>query len=187
MPTKIFLFYIVFLFLDFQALLTDEREKIIQNLNKVNSIKFNFVQTSNNISENGICFLEFPKKLKCVYFDKNQKVLIINNKTLAISQKRYKKTYYYSNVGSPFEKILDKKKLVSVLKTSKLKVNDKIIKLTSFDSHEQRLSIIFNKKNYSLLGWEAVDKFNNNISFFITIISTNEKIDSKEFKIPTLN
>jgi outer membrane lipoprotein-sorting protein len=82
---------------------------------------------------------------------------------------------------------LDKKKLVSVLKTSKLKVNDKIIKLTSFDSHEQRLSIIFNKKNYSLLGWEAVDKFNNNISFFITIISTNEKIDSKEFKIPTLN
>jgi outer membrane lipoprotein-sorting protein len=90
-PTKIFLFYIVFLFLDFQALLTDEREKIIQNLNKVNSIKFNFVQTSNNISENGICFLEFPKKLKCVYFDKNQKVLIINNKTLAISQKRYKK------------------------------------------------------------------------------------------------
>ena len=82
---------------------------------------------------------------------------------------------------------MDKKKLVSILKTSKLKVDDKIIKLTSFDSHEQKLSIIFNKKNYTLLGWEAIDKFNNNISFFITIISTNEKIDSTEFKIPTLN
>ena len=30
-----------------------EKEKIIENLKKINSIKFNFTQTTNDITENG--------------------------------------------------------------------------------------------------------------------------------------
>ena len=171
MLKKITLFFIVFIFLDIQ-LFANEKEIIIQKLNKINSIKFNFVQTTNNKREEGICLLKFPKKLKCIYDDKNQKELIINNKTL---------------VNSPFEKILEKKKLLNILRLSKLNKKNKIIIFENFDEQNQILNILFNEIDYSLLGWEMVDKFNNNIIFLINIISTNKKFSPTEFKIPTLN
>ena len=186
MLKKITLFFIVFIFLDIQ-LLADEKEIIIQKLNKINSIKFNFVQTSNNKREEGICLLKFPKRLKCIYNDKNQKELIINNKTLVIMQKRYNKTYYYSIVNSPFEKKLEKKKLLNILRTSKLNKKNEVIIFENFDEQNQILNILFNEIDYSLLGWEMVDKFNNNIIFLINIISTNKKFSPTEFKIPRLN
>ncbi len=39
-----------------------EKEKIIENLKKINSIKFNFTQTTNDITENGNCIIVYPKK-----------------------------------------------------------------------------------------------------------------------------
>ena len=44
-----------------------EKEKIIENLKKINSIKFNFTQVTNNITENGNCIIVYPKKIRCLY------------------------------------------------------------------------------------------------------------------------
>jgi hypothetical protein len=39
-----------------------EKERIIENLKKINSIKFNFTQITNDITENGNCLIVYPKK-----------------------------------------------------------------------------------------------------------------------------
>ena len=39
-----------------------EKDKIIENLKKINSIKFNFTQNTNDIVENGDCLIVYPKK-----------------------------------------------------------------------------------------------------------------------------
>ena len=54
---------------------------------------FKLDSSTNNKKETGSCLLKFPGKLKCEYFDDKQKELIINNKRLAITQKRYDKTF----------------------------------------------------------------------------------------------
>ena len=47
-----------------------EKEKIIKNLKKINSIKFNFTQITNDIIENGNCLIVYPKK--CVVYTKKK-------------------------------------------------------------------------------------------------------------------
>ena len=44
-----------------------EKEKIIENLKKINSIKFNFTQITNDVTENGSCLIVYPKKMRCLY------------------------------------------------------------------------------------------------------------------------
>ena len=92
------------LFLTFYSseLLATEKEKIIKKLKETRSISFNFTQKTNSVIENGWCILAFPNKLKCVYDDKKQKELILNNNTLSITQKRYDKTFLYPVSKSPF-------------------------------------------------------------------------------------
>tara|TARA_B100000965_G_scaffold2272_1_gene1793 strand:+ start:204 stop:455 length:252 start_codon:yes stop_codon:yes gene_type:complete len=80
----------------------NQKDQIITQLNNLNSLEFTFKQLVNEKLEEGSCLLEFPGKLKCEYFDSKQKELIINDKRLAITQKRYNKTYYYPISKSPF-------------------------------------------------------------------------------------
>ena len=87
-----------------------EKNQIINQLNGLNSLEFTFNQFVNEKKEKGSCLLKFPGKLKCNYFDNKEKELIINNKKLAITQKRYNKTYRYPISKSPFLNILYKEK-----------------------------------------------------------------------------
>ena len=73
--------------------------------------------------------MQFPGKLRCEYFDDKQKELVVNDKRLAITQKRYNKTYYYPISDSPFLNILYKDKLLEIVKSGKLEAKDKLIKL----------------------------------------------------------
>ena len=75
------------------SLLANEKDQIVAQLNSINSLEFTFDQLINEKAEKGSCLLEFPGKLKCNYFDDKEKELVINNKRLAITQKRYDKTY----------------------------------------------------------------------------------------------
>ena len=61
--------YIVLTMLIFLSVDTkgSEKEKIIENLKKINSIKFNFTQITNDIIENGNCLIVYPKKMRCLY------------------------------------------------------------------------------------------------------------------------
>ena len=72
----------------------NEKSKIIAQLNDLNSLKFTFDQLINEKTEKGSCLLEFPGKLKCNYFDDKKKELVINNKRLAITQKKLLSHYH---------------------------------------------------------------------------------------------
>ena len=60
------------------------KEKIIENLNNIKNVDFNFEQNINGKIENGNCTLEYPKKIFCKYAKSNNKILVSNGKSLVI-------------------------------------------------------------------------------------------------------
>ena len=162
-----------------------EKDQIVAQLNNLSSLEFTFNQIVNDKTEKGSCLLEFPGKLKCDYFDDKKKELIINNKKLAITQKRYKKTYHYPIANSPFLNILYKDKLLEIIKSGKLELSDRIIKLVYLDHNE--ITVFFDNKTLDLKGWQITDQYNNNINFSLNIVSRNDIFKKGTFKIPEIN
>jgi outer membrane lipoprotein-sorting protein len=181
---KIFYILLIYLFTTFE-LLSNEKTKIIDQLNNLSSIEFTFNQLINDKEEKGNCFLVFPGKLKCEYFDNKQKELVINNKKLSITQKRYKKTYHYPISKSPFLNILYKDKLLEIVSRGKIKKSSNVIRLIYNDKNE--IAVLFDKKNLELKGWEIKDQYNNNIIFLLDIVSRNDTYPKNTFKIPDIN
>ena len=167
------------------TLLGSEKKKIIEQLKILSSIEFTFKQLINDREEEGNCFLVFPGKLKCEYFDDKQKELIINNKRLSITKKRYNKTYHYPISKSPFLNILYKDKLLEIVNNGKIEKSDSIIRLVYSDANE--IAVLFDKKNLELKGWEIKDQYNNNIIFLLNIVSKNDTYPKSTFKLPDLN
>ena len=180
---KIFLisFFLLFSF----NLRANEKIKIINQLKSLNSLEFTFNQIINDKTEKGSCLLEFPGKLKCEYFDDKKKELIINKKRLAITQKRYDKTYYYPISRSPFLNILYKEKLLEIVKTGEIEKENQIIKLSFLDENE--INVLFDRKTLDLKGWKIIDQYNNSINFSLNIISKNDIYQKGTFKIPEIN
>ena len=166
-------------------LLANEKDKILNKLNDLNSLEFTFNQKINNKIEKGNCILEFPGKLKCKYFDDKEKELVINNKKLAITQKRYNKTYHYPISKSPFLNILYKDKILNIIQSGKLKFTDEVIQLVYLEDNE--ITVLFDKKTFDLRGWQIIDQYNNNINFSLNIIAKNDIFEKGTFKIPEIN
>ncbi len=166
-------------------LLANEKDQIIIQLNNLNSLEFTFDQLINEKKEKGSCLLEFPGKLKCNYFDDKKKELVINNKRLAITQKRYNKTYHYPISKSPFLNILYKDKLLEIVQSGNLESSDQIIKLVYLGENE--ITVFFDKKNLDLKGWEIKDQYNNNINFSLNIVAKNDVFKKGTFKVPEIN
>ena len=163
----------------------NEKSQIIIQLNNLNSLEFTFDQLINEKTEKGSCLLEFPGKLKCNYFDDKEKELVINNKRLAITQKKYNKTYHYPISKSPFLNILYKDKLLEIVQSGELELTDKIIKLIYLGDNE--ITVFFDKKTLDLKGWQIIDQYNNNINFSLKILSKNDVYKKEIFKIPSIN
>jgi len=181
---KFFKLFLIFFFLA-ANLFANEKNQIINQLNSLNSLEFTFNQFINDKIEKGSCLLEFPGKLKCDYFDEKEKELIINNKRLAITQKKYNKTYYYPISKSPFLNILNKDKLLEIVQLGELEVNDQMIRLNY--SSENQVSVLFDRKNLDLKGWEIIDQYNNNINFTLNVVAKNDVYKKDTFKIPEIN
>ena len=181
---KYFKIFIFFIFLS-TNLSASEKDQIITQLNTLNSLEFTFDQIINDKTEKGSCLLEFPGKLKCDYFDDKKKELIINKKRLAITQKRYNKTYYYPISKSLCLNILYKDKLLEIVKSGKLDLSDQIIKLVYLGENE--ITVFFDKKTWDLKGWRIIDQYNNNINFSLKIIAKNDVFKKGTFKIPEMN
>jgi outer membrane lipoprotein-sorting protein len=181
---KFYKIFTIFILLSVN-LSADEKDQIITQLKNLNSLEFTFDQVVNDKTEKGSCLLEFPGKLKCDYFDDKKKELIINKKRLAITQKRYNKTYYYPISRSPFLNILYKDKLLEIVKSGELKLSNQTIKLVYLDDKE--ITIFFDKKTLDLKGWQIIDQYNNNINFFLKIVSKNVVFKKGTFKIPEMN
>ena len=179
-------FLLILLFTSFSFNLSaNQKDQIITQLNNLNSLEFTFKQLVNEKLEEGSCLLEFPGKLKCEYFDSKQKELIINDKRLAITQKKYNKTYYYPISKSPFLNILYKDKLLEIVKSGKLELTEQLIKLIYLN--ESDITVFFDKKTLDLKGWEIIDQYNNNINFSLNVISKNDVYTKDTFKIPNIN
>ncbi|MDC1092501.1 outer membrane lipoprotein carrier protein LolA [Pelagibacteraceae bacterium] len=163
----------------------NEKEQIITQLNNLNSLEFTFDQLINEKNEKGSCLLEFPGKLKCNYFDDKQKELVINNKRLAITQKRYNKTYHYPISNSPFMNILYKDKLLEIVKSGEIELTNQIIKLIYLGDDE--ITVFFDRKTLDLKGWQIIDQYNNNINFSLSIVAKNDVFKKDIFKIPEIN
>ena len=163
----------------------NEKDQIINQLNDLNSLEFTFNQVINEKTEKGSCLLEFPGKLKCTYFDDKEKELVINNKKLAITQKRYNKTYYYPISKSPFFKILYKDKLLEIVQDGELESTKQIIKLIYLSNDE--ITILFDKQTLDLKGWRIIDQYNNSINFSLNIVAKNDVFKKSTFKIPEIN
>ena len=181
---KIFLTKIFFILVS-ANLFANEKNQIITQLNNLNSLEFTFDQFINEKPEKGSCLLEFPGKLKCNYFDDKKKELVINNKRLAITQKRYNKTYHYPISKSPFLNILYKDKLLEIVQSGKLERTDQMIKLIYLSDSE--ITIFFDRKTLDLKGWQIIDQYNNNINFSLNIIAKNDTFKKESFKIPEIN
>ena len=178
--------FLTLLFISFSFNLSaSERDQILTQLNNLNSLEFTFDQLVNEKLEKGSCLLEFPGKLKCEYFDNKQKELIINNKRLAITQKKYNKTYHYPISKSPFLNILYKDKLLEIVRSGKLGSTEQLIKLTYLSENE--ITIFFDKQTLNLKGWKVIDQYNNKINFSLNIISKNDVYKKGTFKIPDIN
>tara|TARA_B100001029_G_scaffold7992_1_gene5597 strand:+ start:219 stop:773 length:555 start_codon:yes stop_codon:yes gene_type:complete len=179
-------FILILLFISFSFNLSaNQKDQIITQLNNLDSLEFTFDQLVNEKLEKGNCLLEFPGKLKCEYFDNKQKELVINNRRLAITQKKYNKTYRYPISKSPFLNILYKEKLLEIVKSGKLALSEQIIKLIYLSENE--ITVFFDRKTLDLKGWEIVDQYNNNINFSLNIISKNDAYKKGTFKIPNIN
>ena len=176
--------FLIFILLS-ANLAANEKDQIISQLKNLNSLEFTFEQLINEKNEKGNCLLEFAGKLKCDYFDDKKKELIINNKKLAITQKRYKKTYYYPVSKSPFLNILYKDKLFEIIKSGKLELSDQIIKLVYLA--DNKITVLFDRKSLDLKGWKIVDQYNNNINFSLKIVARNNVFKKETFKIPEVN
>ena len=71
------------------------------------------------------------------------------------------------------------------MKSGKLEVSDKLIKLIYFGNNE--ITVFFDKKKLDLKGWEIKDQYNNNINFSLNIIAKNDSYKKGTFKVPEIN
>ena len=160
-----------------------EKDKIIENLKKINSIKFNFTQTTNDIVENGNCLIVYPKKMRCLY-EEEDKEIIVNNDYLFLIYRRENKNFNYNIKDTPLSVMLDRESIIEKLsKVEKFNKTDKnIIAIIDLNSQES-IEIYFNSKEMSIIGWKIKNYDKSNLEFLMKNISINVNTREK-FEIP---
>jgi outer membrane lipoprotein-sorting protein len=160
-----------------------EKNKIIENLIKINSLQFNFTQISSDGQENGSCILIYPKKMRCIY-DEQKKEIIINDDYLYLIDKEGNKNYNYSIKDTPLGVMLDKKSLIEKLSNiEKFNITNNFIIATVDVSFNERVDIYFEPKNFTILGWRIKNYDKSTLEFMMKNIKVNINSDEK-FQIP---
>jgi outer membrane lipoprotein-sorting protein len=162
---------------------SSEKDKIIENLKKINSIKFNFTQITNDITENGNCLIVYPKKMRCLY-EEEDKEIIVNDDYLFFINKKENKNYNYNIKDTPLGVMLDKKDIIEKLsKVEKFnKVDKNIIAIIDVNSQES-IEIYFNSKEMNITGWKIKNYDKSNLEFLMKDILININTNEK-FEIP---
>jgi len=160
-----------------------EKNKIIENLRKINSLQFNFTQLSSDGQENGICILIYPKKMKCIY-DDQKKEIIVNDDYLYLINKEENKNYNYSIKDTPLGVMLDKESLIEkLLNIEKFNISNNFIVATVEISSAESVDIYFESKNFTILGWGIKNYDKSTLEFMMKNIKINVNSDEK-FQIP---
>ena len=160
-----------------------EKNKIIENLKKINSLQFNFTQLSSDGQENGNCILIYPKKMRCIYEDQ-KKEIIIKDDYLYLINKEENKNYNYSIKDTPLGVVLDKENLIEkLLNIKKFNISNNFIIDTVDISSTESVDIYFEPKNFTILGWKIKNYDKSTIEFMMKNIKMNVISDEK-FQIP---
>ena len=160
------------------------KEKIIENLQNVKNLEFEFEQNINGKIENGICTIKYPKKIYCKY-SKNNKILVSNGKSLVI--KTETSFYRYSLKKTPLNLILDKNFLISKIHILEEEViNDNLINFTIVEN-DNEIDVFFDIETFNLVGWKTRDIYQNTNITYLSSIETNKEIAKNLFKIPSQN
>ena len=158
------------------------KSDILNKLNLIENISFNFEQNINDKIEKGKCVLQYPKKIFCEYNLNNKKILVSNGKSLVI--KTMSSYYIYPLKETPLELILDKKYLIDIISKSKNYHVDENFIAFKFFKNESEINIFFDKKTLNLMGWQTVDLYQNLNIVFLSSMSFNQKIKKKTFVLP---
>ena len=160
------------------------KEKIIENLQNVENLKFKFEQNINGKIENGICTIKYPKKIYCKY-SKNNKILVSNGKSLVI--KTETSFYRYSLKKTPLNLILDKNFLIKKINFLEENIIDKNLINFTIIENDNEIDVFFDIETFNLVGWKTRDIYQNiNITYLFSI-ETNKEITKNLFKIPSQN
>ena len=172
-----------FTFLTFYSK-ADNRDKIIQNLNNTLNFSFKFEQNINEKIESGNCTVEYPKKIYCNY-DKNNKVLVSNGKSLVI--KTTSSYYRYPIEKTPLNLILDKNFLINKIYSLEEKIIDDSYISYKVVENESKTEVFFDVISLELIGWKTKDIYQNTTLTLLSSVSKNQKIKKKLFKLPVQN
>jgi outer membrane lipoprotein-sorting protein len=179
---------IIFIILNFYTpALTFIKRDIISKMQITNNLSFNFIQTIDEKSENGKCFLEYPKKIYCEYDGANKKIIVSNGRSLVIKTNNNNNYYIYPLDRTPLKYILDKEYLITKIKILEPRnIDNKYLNFQIFENNNE-INIFFDKKNYNLIGWQTEDVYQNLNITFISSVRINQKIDEEKFKLPQNN
>ena len=175
---------LIFLFSLSNQVYANNKGEIINKLKNTSNLNFDFEQNINGKIELGNCTIQYPKKMFCEY-DKKNKVMVSNGKSLVIKSKS---SYYrYALDKTPLNFILDKNFLLKKISESNEEIiNNSLIKFT-IKENGQQLDIFFDIKNYELIGWQTKDIYQNTTVTLLYSIKLNQIIDDKIFKAPLQN
>ena len=188
---KKIIFFILFFFIPLTAQSENTSEivkKFTKKFKTINNIKFDFIQTSNDSSETGTCFLSYPKKLICRYEGDEKKEIIIKNNTLAIIKRKYQRVYYYRVSDSPFTTILDKEKIIEQITNIKnvSSQDGKLFFEFNNENSTSSLQLFLNKDTLDIVGWKTTGYDQQTVVFTIKNSQINTDIIEK-FEIPEFN
>jgi len=178
---QIFVIYFLFINISF----ADLRTNLINKITATKTLSFDFKQKIAEKEEIGSCVIKYPLLMKCDYENFKQKSIISNGKTVAVIKKKYKKIYYYPIRTTLLFTVLQKEKILDLIKNNKPTIiNSSLVEFELIKKKTNKLKIFFDKNSLELKGWETKDAYSNNVSFIISNLKTNMIYDDDFFKIP---
>ena len=178
---KIFFFYL----LSINISIADLQKNLINKLTATQTLTFDFKQKIAEKEEVGNCFVKYPLLMKCNYKNSKGKTIISNGKTVAIIKKKYKKIYLYPIKSTPLSFILEKEKIIDLIrKSNPSELNSDLIGFIFADKKTNKVKMLFDKNSLELKGWETNDAYSNKVNFEINNLIINNQIVDDFFKIP---
>jgi outer membrane lipoprotein-sorting protein len=164
------------------------KDKIISQMKITDNLSFNFMQTINDKSEDGICIIKYPKKIFCEYNNTNKKIIVSNGSGLVVKPSNKRDSYYYYPLDkTPLEFLLDKEYLISkIQELEPREIDNKYLNFKIFENNNE-INIFFDKKNLNLIGWQTEDIYQNLSITFISSVKKNQEIDNDIFNLPESN
>ena len=163
---------------------SNNKDKIIENLQNTKNLNFNFEQNINGKVEFGNCTIQYPKQIYCNYLNKN-KILVSNGRSLVIKTKV--SFYRYPLNKTPLNLILDKNFLIKKIFNLKEKILDETYINFEIVENDNEINIFFDNKTFNLVGWQTKDIYQNINVTYLSSIKINQQVDKNLFKLPTQN